>query len=89
MDNSVRNVVILGSGCSGLTAAIYAAREFVDAGGLIGYGVSYPDLYHRAASFVDKVRFAEVPTFFATRWAADRNTRDSIDGAATHRRERR
>src|SRR5215469_4685998 len=26
MDSSVRNVVILGSGCSGLTAAIYAAR---------------------------------------------------------------
>src|SRR5947209_6745639 len=26
MDKSVRNVVILGSGCSGLTAAIYAAR---------------------------------------------------------------
>jgi thioredoxin reductase (NADPH) len=26
MDNSVRNVVILGTGCSGLTAAIYAAR---------------------------------------------------------------
>src|ERR671937_3109955 len=26
MDNSVRDVVILGSGCSGLTAAIYAAR---------------------------------------------------------------
>src|SRR5438067_7947750 len=26
MNNSVRNVVILGSGCSGLTAAIYAAR---------------------------------------------------------------
>jgi thioredoxin reductase (NADPH) len=26
MGNSVRNVVILGSGCSGLTAAIYAAR---------------------------------------------------------------
>src|SRR5213079_3365124 len=26
MENSVRNVVILGTGCSGLTAAIYAAR---------------------------------------------------------------
>lgn len=26
MDNSVRNVVILGSGCAGLTAAVYAAR---------------------------------------------------------------
>jgi putative ABC transport system substrate-binding protein len=35
--------------------AIYAAREFVDAGGLIGYGVSYPHLYRRAASFVDKI----------------------------------
>ena len=35
--------------------AIYVAREFVDAGGLIGYGVSYPHLYHRAASFVDKI----------------------------------
>jgi ABC-type uncharacterized transport system substrate-binding protein len=35
--------------------AIYAAREFVDAGGLIAYGVSYPHLYRRAASFVDKI----------------------------------
>ena len=31
--------------------AIYASREFVDAGGLVAYGVSYPHLYHRAASF--------------------------------------
>jgi len=35
--------------------AIYAAREFVDAGGLIAYGVSFPHLHHRAASFVDKI----------------------------------
>jgi putative ABC transport system substrate-binding protein len=35
--------------------AIYAAREFVDAGGLISYGVSYPHLYHRAATYVDKI----------------------------------
>jgi putative tryptophan/tyrosine transport system substrate-binding protein len=35
--------------------AMYAGREFVDAGGLIAYGVSYPHLYHRAASFVDKI----------------------------------
>jgi putative ABC transport system substrate-binding protein len=35
--------------------AIYAGREFVDAGGLISYGVSYPDLYYRAARFVDKI----------------------------------
>ena len=30
-------------------------REFVDAGGLVAYGVSYPDLYHRAATYVDKI----------------------------------
>jgi putative ABC transport system substrate-binding protein len=35
--------------------AIYGAREFVDAGGLIAYGVSYPDLYRRAATYVDKI----------------------------------
>src|SRR5262245_65124229 len=35
--------------------AIYLAREFVENGGLISYGVSYPDLYLRAASFVSKI----------------------------------
>ena len=35
--------------------AMYAGREFVDAGGLISYGVNYPDMYYRAASFVNKI----------------------------------
>jgi putative tryptophan/tyrosine transport system substrate-binding protein len=35
--------------------AIYASKEFVESGGLISYGVSYPDLYYRAARFVDKI----------------------------------
>jgi putative ABC transport system substrate-binding protein len=35
--------------------AIYPSREFVDAGGLITYGVNYPDLYRRAATYVDKI----------------------------------
>jgi putative tryptophan/tyrosine transport system substrate-binding protein len=36
-------------------AAIYATREFVDAGGLIAYSVNYADLYRRAATYVDKI----------------------------------
>jgi putative tryptophan/tyrosine transport system substrate-binding protein len=35
--------------------AIYPAREFVEAGGLIAYAVNYPDLYFRLASFIDKI----------------------------------
>jgi len=35
--------------------AIFPSREFVDAGGLISFGVNYPDLYRRAATFVDKI----------------------------------
>jgi putative tryptophan/tyrosine transport system substrate-binding protein len=32
-----------------------ASREYVEADGLLSYGVSYPDLYRRAASLVDKI----------------------------------
>jgi putative ABC transport system substrate-binding protein len=35
--------------------AIYVSREFVEADGLIAYGPSYPDLYRRAATYIDKV----------------------------------
>jgi putative ABC transport system substrate-binding protein len=36
-------------------ATIFASKEFVEAGGLIAYGVSYPDLYRRAATYIDKI----------------------------------
>jgi putative ABC transport system substrate-binding protein len=35
--------------------AIYVSMDFIDAGGLIAYGPSYPDLYRRAATYVDKI----------------------------------
>lgn len=35
--------------------AIYASKEFVDAGGLMTYGVSYTHLYYRAAGLVVKI----------------------------------
>jgi putative ABC transport system substrate-binding protein len=45
--------------------ASYPSRDFVENGGLIAYAVNYPDLYFRAASYVDKilrgVRPADLP----------------------------
>ncbi len=35
--------------------AIYAQRQYVDAGGLVSYGISTPDMYYRAAAFADKI----------------------------------
>jgi len=35
--------------------AMYNNREWIDAGDLMAYGVSYPDLYRRTAIFVDKI----------------------------------
>ena len=42
--------------------AIYATRDFVDAGGLLSYAAHYPDLYRRAAAYVDKIFKGAKPT---------------------------
>ena len=52
--------------------AIHPSRDFVEIGGLISYAVSYPDLYLRAASLVDKIlkgaKPADVPLEQPTRF---------------------
>jgi len=35
--------------------AMYAFRQFVDAGGLMSYGPNIPETFRRAAVFVDKI----------------------------------
>jgi ABC-type uncharacterized transport system substrate-binding protein len=35
--------------------AIYTSRQYVDAGGLVSYGMDTPQLFYRAATFIDKV----------------------------------
>ena len=34
---------------------MYACREYVEAGGLMSYGPNFPDLFRRAADYVDKI----------------------------------
>ena len=52
--------------------AIYFQKEFVDEGGLMGYGVDYVDLYRKAAQYVDKIlkgtKPADLPVQQATKF---------------------
>ena len=34
---------------------VHVIREFVEAGGLLSYGPNYPNLFRRAADYVDKI----------------------------------
>src|SRR5262249_11428641 len=34
---------------------VHSSREYVDAGGLVGYGANLPERFRRAAVFVDKI----------------------------------
>ena len=46
---------IVGLAAKSRLPAMYFAREFVDAGGLMSYGTNFADVYRRAATFVDKI----------------------------------
>jgi putative ABC transport system substrate-binding protein len=50
--NLVRiNTLALG----GRLPTIYGSREYVESGGLMSYGPNFPDLFRRAAEYVDKI----------------------------------
>jgi putative ABC transport system substrate-binding protein len=57
--------------------------EYVKAGGLLGFGVNFPDLWRRAASFVDKIfkgaKPADLPVEQASRFEVVLNLRTARD----------
>ncbi len=46
---------ILDLGARGRLPTMFEQRDFVEAGGLMSYGPSLPDLFRRAATYVDKI----------------------------------
>jgi putative tryptophan/tyrosine transport system substrate-binding protein len=52
--------------------AVYALRDFADAGGLLSYGAAWSDLFRQAAGFVDRIlkgaRPSELPVTRASRF---------------------
>src|SRR5262245_29794786 len=54
LTNAIRHRINLLAAAAHLPT-IYPAREFVEAGGLMSYGASYPDMFRRAAEYVDKI----------------------------------
>ena len=52
--------------------AMFVRREYVEGGGLMAYGVNFPDVYRRAATYVDRIlkgaRPADLPVEQPTRF---------------------
>jgi len=46
---------LVGLAATSRVPAIYGYREMADVGGLMSYGADLPDLYRRAATYVDKI----------------------------------
>jgi putative tryptophan/tyrosine transport system substrate-binding protein len=65
--------------------AIYSGRDFVEEGGLVSYGVSYPDLYYRAAGYADRIFKGAAPGELAIErpakfaFAINRRTAKALD----------
>lgn len=53
--------------------AVYAARDYVDSGGLVSYGVCIPCNFKRSAAFIDKImkgaKPADLPVEFPTQFS--------------------
>jgi putative ABC transport system substrate-binding protein len=61
--------------------AIYSGREFVEAGGLIGYSTNYDDLLRQAAGYVDRILKGESPGELPAQQAATFELRINLAAA--------
>ena len=72
LDTLAHRKEIVGFSVKNRLPAVGEAREFVDAGGLMSYGTNMPEIYYRAASYVDKLlkgrKAVEMPVEQPTRF---------------------
>jgi putative ABC transport system substrate-binding protein len=59
--NIVHRELIIELAARHLLPTIYAYRSHVAAGGLMSYGTDFPDLYRRAAGYIDRILKGEKP----------------------------
>jgi putative tryptophan/tyrosine transport system substrate-binding protein len=71
-ENVTYRRLIVGLAAKGRLPTIYPYRQFVEAGGLMSYGVDLSDVLHRAADTVDKIlkgaKPGEIPIFQPTKF---------------------
>jgi putative tryptophan/tyrosine transport system substrate-binding protein len=58
--SSARDLIARLASAAGIPS-VFSSREYVDAGGLISYGVSFRESYHKAATYVDKILRGATP----------------------------
>jgi putative ABC transport system substrate-binding protein len=71
-ENITYRTLIAELAAKGRLATIYPYRQFVEAGGLIAYGIDLSDLGHRIADMVDQIlkgaKPADIPIFLPTKF---------------------
>ena len=71
-ENFIYRRLIVELAAKGRLPTIYTYRQFVEAGGLMSYGIDVSDLGHRVADMADKIlkgaKPAEIPIFQPTKF---------------------
>src|ERR1041385_4430704 len=58
----IHSGLIIGLAARYRLPTVYSTRSYAERGGLVSYGANFPDLYRRAADYIDRILKGEKPT---------------------------